>query len=244
MIAYGGAGPLHAVAIAREIGVQKVIIPQAPGHFCAFGMLYADLRYDQVATWFGRLKDVSFTRLQEIWADLISQGKQALSASQVPVKDTEVKYLADLRYIGQEHSVTMEIPADTIASGDRDAMKRQFDNVHERRYGTCAPREPAEITALRATIVGIMPRPITGNIPIGDGPDSSTAQRTVRPVYFREAKGFVDTPIYDRALLRPGYKVAGPALVEEHASTTVLFPSDSLEVDALGNLVIYVGHAQ
>lgn len=244
MIAYGGAGPLHAVAIAKEIGIRKVIIPQAPGHFCAFGMLHADLRYDQVATWFGRLQDASFVELQEIWAELVEEGRRALESSRVTVKDVEIKYAVDVRYVGQEHSVTVDIPVAMISAGDRGALKRQFDSVHDRRYGTCAPGEPAEITALRATVIGILPRPAAGNIQSGSGPAPDHAERSRRPVYFRQAAGFVNTPVYDRKLLRAGNVIGGPALIEEHASTTVLFPGDSLEVDGLGNLVISVGHAQ
>jgi len=243
MVAYGGAGPLHAVAIAREIGIRKVIIPQAPGHFCAFGMLHADLRYDQVATWFARLRDLSFDQLSSIWSDLVEQGRKALSASQIAVKGIEVSYSVDMRYVGQEHSVTLEVPENILSSGDRDSLKRLFDEVHERRYGTCAPREPAEITALRTTVVGIMRRPATGSSTEKVGPDPRSAERARRAVYFRDLAGFVSVPVYDRKLLRCGNQIAGPALVEEHASTTVLFSGDKLEVDALGNLVIDVGHA-
>jgi N-methylhydantoinase A len=244
MIAYGGAGPLHAVAIAREIGTRKVIIPLAPGHFCAFGMLHADLRYDRVATWFAKLKDVSFDQLRDIWAELIEQGREALSASQVPVRDVEITYLADMRYVGQEHSVTLEVADDVLSSGDRDLLKQLFDAVHERRYGTCAPQEPAEITALRATVIGVMRRPALASAGTKAGPDPRAAERTKRPVYFRESSGFVEVPVYDRGRLRYGNVISGPALVEEHASTTVLFSGDRLEVDTLGNLVIDVGHAQ
>jgi N-methylhydantoinase A len=206
--------------------------------------LHADLRYDRVATWFAKLKDVSFDQLRDIWAELIEQGREALSASQVPVRDVEITYLADMRYVGQEHSVTLEVADDVLSSGDRDLLKQLFDAVHERRYGTCAPQEPAEITALRATVIGVMRRPALASAGTKAGPDPRAAERTKRPVYFRESSGFVEVPVYDRGRLRYGNVISGPALVEEHASTTVLFSGDRLEVDTLGNLVIDVGHAQ
>jgi N-methylhydantoinase A len=241
MIAYGGAGPLHATSIAREIGVRRVIIPNAPGHFCAFGMLHADLRYDNVLTWFGRLKTVSFDEIRSIWTKLVEEGKAALSESKVEVERVEVVYSADVRYVGQEHAVTIEIPEVVITDGDRDAFKRLFDAVHDRRYGTCAPNEPAEITSLRATVAGVLARPVHES---SAGADAGTAEMALggrRSAFFAEAGGFVDTPVYDRARLRTGHRLMGPALIEEHASTTVLLPGDELIVDHIGNLVISVG---
>src|SRR5262249_39569952 len=101
LIAYGGAGPLHASAIAREIGMRRVIVPRAPGHFCAFGMLFSDLRYDLVRTWFTRLADVSFDAIEGVYADLISEPKRSLAASGEAAGSVAVARAADMRYVGQ-----------------------------------------------------------------------------------------------------------------------------------------------
>src|SRR6266850_2521195 len=111
LIAYGGAGPLHASAIAREIGMQRVIVPRAPGHFCAFGMLFSDLRYDFVRTWFTRLADASFDAIEKVFESLIADGRKALEASGVRTGVVAAARAADMRYVGQEHPVTVELPA-------------------------------------------------------------------------------------------------------------------------------------
>jgi N-methylhydantoinase A len=243
MIAYGGAGPLHASAIAREIGMHRVIIPMAPGHFCAFGMLHSNLRYDLVKTWFRKLEDVSFDDVRKIYDGLAAQGRASLASSNTLPKEIRISYAADVRYVGQEHAVTIDLPEDFIASGDRAAIKHHFDEVHDRRYGTCAPSEPAEVVSLRATVAGIMVQPALKRMPRGTAVPSDRARRPRRPVYFSETTGFVDTAVYDRAELTAGNQIEGPALIEEYASTTVVLPGDSVEVDDLGNLVISIGSA-
>jgi N-methylhydantoinase A len=241
LIAYGGAGPLHASGIAREIGMSRIIIPRAPGHFCAFGMLFSDLRYDFVRTWFMRLADISFDAIEEIYAALIAEGRAALARSGVRATRVTIARAADMRYVGQEHPVTIELGPELFRRRDRAGIKRRFDAVHQQRYGTSAPDEPAEIVSLRATVSGVMKRPALERISRGGRAPVAEARRGERSVYFGEAGKFAKTLIYARAALKAGNRLDGPALVEEHASTTVLLPGDRLEVDAFGNLVIEVG---
>jgi N-methylhydantoinase A len=241
LIAYGGAGPLHASAIAREIGMQRVIVPRAPGHFCAFGMLFSDLRYDFVRTWFARLADVSFDAIERIYESLIADGKKALAASGVQARGAAVSRAADMRYVGQEHPVTVELPAAVFHRRNRDALKRSFDEEHLRRYGTCAPGEPAEIVSLRATVTGAMKKPRLERIARSGRSPRASARRGKRDVYFAELGKAAGTPAYAREALSAGNRIAGPALIEEHASTTVVLPGDRLQVDEFGNLVIEVG---
>ncbi|HKB61502.1 MAG TPA: hydantoinase/oxoprolinase family protein [Burkholderiales bacterium] len=241
LIAYGGAGPLHASAIAREIGMRRVIVPRAPGHFCAFGMLFSDLRYDFVRTWFARLADVSFDTIERIYESLITDGRKALAASGVEARGAAVSRAADMRYVGQEHPVTVEPPPGVFRRRNRDALKRSFDEEHLRRYGTCAPGEPAEIVSLRATVTGTMKRPPLERVARGGRAPLASAGRGKRGVYFAELGRSLATPSYAREDLRARNRIAGPALIEEHASTTVLLPGDRLQVDEFGNLVIEVG---
>ena len=241
LVAYGGAGPLHASSIAREIGMKRVIVPRAPGHFCAFGMLFSDLRYDFVRTWFARLSDVSFEAIEKIYAMLIEEGGKALAASGVRAGRVAVSRAADMRYVGQEHPVTVQLPAQVFARRNRDSLKSRFDQEHLQRYGTCAPDEPAEIVSLRATVSGAMKKPRFERIARGARSPLASARRGRRGVYFAELGRSVATPTYARAELRAGNRIDGPALVEEHASTTVALPGDRLHVDEFGNLVIEVG---
>jgi N-methylhydantoinase A len=238
LIAYGGAGPLHASAVAREIGMRRVIVPRAPGHFCAFGMLFSDLRYDLVRTWFTRLADVSFEAIESVYAGLIENGKKALASSGVEPGRVAVSRSADMRYVGQEHPVTVALPPEVFRRRSRDGLKQRFDQEHLQRYGTCAPEEPAEIVSLRAAVTGTMKKPPLERIARGAHTPLASAERGRRKVYFAELGKAVPTPTYARGNLRAGNRISGPAVVEEHASTTVVLPGDRLQVDEYGNLLI------
>ena len=241
LVAYGGAGPLHATSIAREIGMSRVIIPLAPGHFCAFGMLHSDLRYDFVRTWFTPLADASFSELDQVFRALIQEGRDTLSRSGVKAESVAVSRAIDMRYVGQEHPVTVDLTPEVFKRRDRDAIKALFDAVHLRRYGTCAPAERAEVVSLRATVTGVMKKPPLAPIEPGGRTPVRAARRGERACWFSESARAVATPVYDRSMLRAGNRITGPALIEEHASTTVLLPGDRLLVDAWGNLDIQIG---
>ena len=237
LIAYGGAGPLHACAIAREIGMQRVIVPRVPGHFCAFGMLFSDLRYDLVRTWFTRLADVSFDAVDAVYGELIADGKKALEGSGIRPQRVVISRAADMRYVGQEHPVTVQLPPDVFRRRDPKALKRQFDEEHLRRYGTNAPDEQAEVVSLRATVSGVLKKPPLERIARGSKQPLASASRGRRKAWFEKSH---PTPVFAREGLRAGNVIAGPALIEEHASTTVVLPGDRMQVDAFGNLVIEV----
>ena len=168
LVAYGGAGPLHATAVAREIGIRKVIVPRAPGHFSAFGMLFSDLRYDFVRTWFIALDAFDFDRFEAVYRELEAEGREAIAASSIAPNEITVQRALDMRYVGQEHSVTVEIPQEHFERKDRTAIKALFDAVHAQRYGTSAPAEPAEIASLRTTVTGIVEKPGIEQIAQGD----------------------------------------------------------------------------
>ena len=240
LVAYGGAGPLHAAMVARELRIAKVVIPRAPGHFSAYGMLVADLRRDFVGTWFTPLATASFAAMEDIYADMERRGRDAVSRSQIAIAGVAVQRSADMRYVGQEHAVTVELPIELFAAQDRDGIKRRFDAVHETRYGYSAPAEKAEIVSLRSAITGLMRKPQFERIAAGAAAPPAAAFRGTRPVYFAEAGRHLDTPTYDRAALVAGNRISGPALVEEYASTTVVHPGDTVEVDAFGDLVIAI----
>jgi len=241
LVAYGGAGPLHAVEVAREIGIRRVVIPNAPGVFSAFGMLYADLRYDYVRTWPTQLDDAPFDDIARIYDELEREGRRAVVNTSVAPQKVMINRAADMRYVGQEHAVTVDLPMRVFEKQDRIAIKRHFDDMHLLRYGTSAPKEPAEIVSLRTTVTGVMRKPVMKEITRGGAVPSKAARTGKRPVYF-DGRGFIDTRTFARAALTAGNRITGPALIEEHASTTVLMPGDALHVDRFGNLDITVGN--
>jgi len=136
--------------------------------------------------------------------------------------------------------VTVNLPQDVFRRRDRAALKQRFDAEHQQRYGTCAPEEPAEIVSLRTSVAGAMKKPPLERIAHGGRTPLSSARRGKRRVYFAELGRAVATPAYARDDLRAGNRIQGPALVEEHASTTVVLPGDRLQVDSFGNLVLEV----
>ena len=149
LVAYGGAGPLHASTVAREIGIRNVIVPGAPGVFSAFGMLFSDLRYDYVRTHLMQLADAPFDEIEAVFRELERQGRDAIAATSIKPHQVTVKRALDMRYVGQEHPVTVELPMSMFAKQDRKAIKQHFDDDHMQRYGTSAPerarrdRQPA-----------------------------------------------------------------------------------------------------
>lgn len=241
MVVYGGAGPLHASAIAREIGIRKVLIPHAPGYFSAYGMLFSDLRYDYVRSVFRRLEGLSFDEIEAIYKEMEDEGRAAISASQIRPEEVVFERAADMRYVGQEHAVTVDLPHAYFEGKDRAAIKNHFDEVHKVRYGTSAPKEPADIVSLRVTVMGRMAKPPRNEVASGGETPDAAALRAHKPVYFRSAGDYVSTPVYKRDLLKNRNVIQGPALVEEHASTTVVQPGDTVVVDQFGNLQISIG---
>ncbi|NDY92440.1 hydantoinase/oxoprolinase family protein [Ideonella livida] len=241
MVVYGGAGPLHASAIARELGIRKVLIPYAPGYFSAYGMLFGDLRYDYVRSVFRKLDELSFDEIEALYAAMEAEGRAALAQSAIVPESVVIERGADMRYVGQEHAVGVSLGAGFFERQDRAGIKQRFDAVHQVRYGTAAPGEPADLVSLRVTVRGLMRKPPRHSVPAGGATPPADALRATKPVYFRSAGDYVPTPVWRRALLQAGNVISGPALVEEHASTTVIQPGDTATVDACGNLQIDIG---
>jgi len=242
LVAYGGAGPLHAVDVAREIGIRNVIVPGAPGVFSAFGMLFSDLRYDYVRTHLMQLADAPFDEIEAVFKELEQNGRDAIAATSVKPHEIVVKRALDMRYVGQEHPVTVELPVRIFQKQNRTAIKRHFDNDHMQRYGTSAPNENAEIVSLRVTVAGLMRKPPQEKIKKGISRPPKSASTGTRKVWFDGH--FRNTPTYRRTELLAGNTIRGPALIEEHASTTVLMPGDRMTVDDYGNLTIRVAGAK
>ena len=240
LVVYGGAGPLHASMVAREIGIRRVVIPLSPGHFSAYGMLFSDLRYDYVRTCFIRLADIAFDDLEAFYREMETAGASAVREANQQTQKIVMMRSADIRYVGQEHAVTVDLPAGLFAGADPDAIKRRFDQVHERRYGTSAPTERAELVNLRVTVLGVMEKPATSPVP-ARAFDAGPQRRDTREVYFNASDGYVGTAVFVRDDLLAGDRIEGPALIQEYASTTVVFPGDVLTVDPFGHLSLSIG---
>ena len=203
-------------------------------------MLFSDLRYDYVRSVFRKLNDVSFDEIEAFYKGMEDEGRAALAQSGITPDGVVIERAADMRYVGQEHAVTVDLPLAFFAGRDRSAIKQQFDELHKVRYGTSAPKGPADLVSLRVTVLGTMKKPPKYSVASGSATPDTAAIRAVKPVYFRSG-GWADTPVFHRERLLAGNLIAGPALIEEHASTTVVQPGDELSVDELGNLQISIG---
>ena len=237
LVAYGGGGPLHAASVAKELSIGRIIIPNAPGHFSALGMLMADLRRDYVQTLFERMDDLEMFQLEDQFKKLEADGRRALEASGIPPERVVFERAADMRYVGQEHAVAVRMPADAGDESARAVIKRLFDEAHELRYSHSAPEESADIVSLRVSAIGRLGKPHFAQIARGETDPPADSRRGARTVLF-EGVGALEAPVYDRAKLLQGNIIAGPAIIEEIASTTVVEPGDTLSVNEFGHLIM------
>ncbi|SNS48376.1 N-methylhydantoinase A [Actinomadura meyerae] len=239
LVAYGGNGPLHVSQVARELSVRRVVVPQVPALFSALGMLMADQRHDVVQTGVRTLGDTTAEEIEEAYRTLEDECERALAAGSLRFGGVEFLRAADMRYVGQEHTVTVDLPSGTIRTiGD---LKRAFDIAHERRYSHSAPGEPAQIVSLRVSAVGRLRKPDLTKIEEGGESPPADARTGTRDIVFAPAGGAVAVPVLARAALRAGNRVTGPAAIEEPTATTLLHPGDRADVDGYGNLLLEIG---
>jgi N-methylhydantoinase A len=233
LVASGGAGPLHVVAIARELYIPKVVVPLFPSHFSALGMLLADERHDFIRTFYCDLATVDFAALLKIHHEMVAQASATLRHAAQAQREIHL----DLRYVGQEFTLQVPVGVEAIASGDRAGIRAAFDALYEHRYAHHSPDEPVEMVNIRLALIGKRPKPVFPRLAARGG---AKPART-RAVYLAEAHKASPCPVYQRETLGAGDKIAGPALIQEHGTTTVLFASDALTVAPSGELIITVG---
>src|SRR5688572_4568886 len=224
LVSFGGAGPMHAVEVARELGAREVIIPRHPGNFSALGLLSADLRHDYVKTHLSRLDRLAADDMWAVIAGLEEMGRRQLGSEGVSGERIEMRYSADVRYVGQGSELA--VPVQPGAAPQE--ITQAFHAAHEHNYGHSRPAHPVELVNLRVAAFGRLTRPTIGAM--ASAADEPALSR--RQVYFG-GRAF-DCPILDRAVLGEGWACAGPAIVEEFGSTTVLLPDWKLRVDAMG----------
>jgi N-methylhydantoinase A len=228
--------------VARELRIPEVVIPTAPGHFSAFGMLLSDFRRDLVQSRFVRLDEVDLADLQGWFAELEARGTAAVNDARLDTRRLVLSRSLDMRYVGQEHAVTVEIPLAVFTRQGKAGIKKHFDELHKERYGRGSPEEPAEIVSIRSTVTGVMAKPRLAKIDRGSTRPVAAASSGTRRVFF-PGHGWLKCATWKREALKAGNRIQGPALIEEHASTTVVQPGDALKVDAFGNLIISIGLA-
>jgi len=235
LVASGGAGPLHVAAIARELHIPKVVVPLFPSHFSALGMLLADERHDFIRTFYSDLASVDFATLLKVHDEMVAQASRTLRHAAHAQRQIHL----DLRYVGQEFTLQVPVSVEAIVAGDRAGIRAAFDALYEHRYAHHSPDEPVEMVNIRLALIGKRPKPVFPRLAASGGAKPARE----RAVYFADARKASPCPVYQRETLGAGIKIAGPALIQEHGTTTVLFAQDALTVAPSGELIITVGAA-
>jgi len=237
LVAFGGAGPLHANALARELGIPTVLVPPSPGIASAVGMLATDIRHEFVATRRLRLDGLAPEVLETLFADFLAEGEARLTRDGVPLADRRMLRSADLRYHGQSFELPVTVPPGPLSTTDVTRLRDEFHAMHERAYGYAAPDDPVELVNVRLAAVGVTPKP--RRAPLADGgPAAARAAKGRREVWFAEVGGFRTTIVLDRAKLLRGNVIDGPAIIEEPDASTLVHPGWTATVDEHGNLVL------
>lgn len=237
LIVSGGAGPLHASAIARELSIPTVLVPPLPGHFSAWGMLLADIRFDNAQTFIADLETADVGKIEDLFKEMEEAARLRLRQAAPGLDRLETSRFIDVRYMGQEHTVRTPAPASFTTAEDKDSLRKTFMGMYEQRYGHADPRGKLELVTLRVVLDGLVEKPLLeGFRPKSTRPSTPT---TIRQTYFDET-GWIDCPVYQRDLLCAAEEFIGPAIIVETGSTTVVSPGDKVKIDDHGNIVIDV----
>lgn len=234
MFAFGGAGPMHCALMARDLGIDSIIIPSAAGAFSALGFLCSDLRHDFVKTQIVQTRDLDFGDTQHIFEKLESQGVQTLKREGMDEDNISIIRSLDMRYVGQAYELNIPFDLPIGASQVQEQLEMNFNKSYESFYGHSTPQEPTEIVNFRLTAVGTVKKPPFREMPLCK---QNPAPRDKAQVYFEE-KGWVECPFYNREDLGHGNTLTGPAVIEEYTSTTVVPPGFEARVDEYLNIIM------
>jgi N-methylhydantoinase A len=241
LVAGGGAGPLHAVEIARELRIPQVVVPPTPGVTSALGILQVDLRHDLLAPVLKQVKDIEGDELVATFDRLRDEATQILEAEDIPADRRSIELSVDARYYGQTPYMNLrvdEVPASPEALA---ALVAEYRERYEAEFGYQLPEDVATVELVNARVAAIG-RTDDVELPRSEREaHAEAALKGARDVYFDEVRGFTDTPIYDRARLSSGAAIDGPAVIEQTDATVLVPPGASARVDAYRNLVIDVG---
>lgn len=238
LIVAGGAGPIHAAPIARELEIPLILIPRASSVFCAAGMLISDLKHDYVRTYAKEFGEVSPQEVNALYAEMAAEARATLTTEKVPDARIELGYSADIRYVGQFNEVEVPLPGNgTLDASGLEQMEEAFHERHDSLYGYSMRGAPLELINLRVTARGRTDKPMQEKFELGD-PDSSHAALGERQAYFDGE--FISTPVFDGLKLEPGNRVEGPAIVVQPTTTIVIPPDFALRCDEYRNYLMYM----
>ena len=243
MFAFGGAGPMHAYRIAKSLGCPSLIAPLGAGVMSTVGFLSAPMAFDFVRSLPVILQEADWNRINSLLYEMQAEGEALLMASGIPIEQIHHKRTADMRYVGQGHEISVELPAHALSQADLMAVLQAFETVYQELYERLGPPVAIEVMNWRVVSSGVRPdlrlQVIQPNLVEADG-GVQRALKGYRHAYFPEANGYVETPVYDRYQLFPGAMFDAPAIVEERESTVIVGHGARCQIDDQHNLIIHI----
>jgi N-methylhydantoinase A len=237
LVAFGGAGPLHACRLAELLDLPVIIIPPTPGVLSTHGLLSTDLKNDYVQTCYQEGPQYELARMASVYAELEAEALDWLRSERVPEAAQRLLRSADLRYAHQSFELTCPMPDGHLVQAVVQQLVEVFHREHRRLYSYDLPGAPVELVNLRVTALGLLPK-LQAQNNSAPASDLKGALAGSRPVYFDQMGEFVETPCYRRSQLGPGMTFEGPAIVDQDDATTVVYPNFRARVDAVGNLIL------
>lgn len=237
LMAFGGAGPLHACEVAKELGIRQVIFPPHPGTLCSLGLLLADTKFDMSRTLILEGKVENLPKFNEQFADMIHQGSEALDREGVTKERRCFEFAVDMRYQRQNFEISIPVPTGEMTEQDLRRAIADFHAEHKRSYGYCNEQAPVQFVSYRASAIGIIDKPEMTEQPLCPAAPAPVPLET-RSVLFQGESEYRPTPVYRRESFIPGQSIAGPCICEQMDTTLVVPESWIIHVDGYGNLKI------
>jgi N-methylhydantoinase A len=237
LVAFGGGGPMHAGRMALDLGIPSVLVPLTPGVHSALGLLMSDVKHDYVRSKLVALDDLDLAEINHMFHQLIERAKADLKSEGFSAEEIKIEPYLDLRYAGQGYELTVPCTMPPLNKHDLAMMRQRFDTMHEQNSGHKAESEPVELVSLRLISLGLVPQAKLSPGKV-TGRKVEDAKLGERKVYFGKEHGVLTTQVYNRDLFEPGYKIAGPAIVEQLDTTTVIQPEQEATVDGYRNIII------
>lgn len=237
LMAFGGAGPLHAARLAKELDIGRILVPRNPGILCAMGLLLTDLRADFAATRLLTLADEALSEIERIFTDLLEQAEHWFSEEEITQAARRVTRTADMRYAGQNYELSVAVPEGPIIRATLDVLAKGFAEAHQRMYGFIAEGEPVQLVTFRIEATGLV-RKAEFRAHSEESSDPDKAVIGSRKVWLPEAGGWVSCQVYDREKLQAGNRVPGPAVIEQMDTTTIVLPGMQARAEPFLNLIL------
>jgi N-methylhydantoinase A len=237
MISFGGTGSLHAVDLAKELGISEIIVPLYPGLNSALGLLIADFRYDFSTTFLAKVSEIDLEALNQAYHELEEEALDQMKREKIPDENIHLIRSVDMRYFGQAYELNVSVPGGVLNAEALERINEEFHSQHKKLYGFARFKEMTQFVYLRLSAIGLLEKPEIQKMPLS-GESAASALKGHRSVYLDGQ--YVLTPLYERKELRPGHSIGGPAIIEQMDTTTLIYPGQQARIDEYQNIRIRI----